>query len=206
MASSDSISEIIKPCGECLFLNTIMDGSCPISSGLPCFFFSEACRLRKKYWSAGNDEILAHMDLVVTKGINKSPPRPDNPEAYLRTISVNLEKKIVEEDVKRKAVFEASHDEGPLADYAAAVKERGFEGDSVELRDTVAFFLSKLPEEKRSGHVKSTRDFLVLYALHGNKPSELVKKYPDLTVTEIKHHQRVVRETREELKDMLGDF
>lgn len=208
MASSEPISDVFKPCaaGACVYCDTIMDGACPTSAGFPCFNFAEACRLRKKYWSASNEEIVGHIDLVTVRGIGKSPPPPENPEAYLRTISRNLEKELVKEDQKRKAVYEASQDEGPLGEFAAALKESGVGGSPMEARDSAAFLLSQLPAEPECPNTMSTRDFMVEYILWGMKPGELLKKYPQLTMEEIKDHQKVIRETRRELQGILGEF
>ena len=156
-----------------------MDGACPTSGGFPCFAFAEACRLRKKYWSARNDEIGDIVRLCVARGCSKEPPPPDNPEAYLRTISVNLEGKLVAEDKKRKAVFEASQEEGPLAEYARRVREdcAAIE-DPISERDDVTFLMSRLPAEARFPFLLSTQKFFLLTLGAGYKPADLEEGFP----------------------------
>ncbi len=182
-----------------------MDGACPTSAGFPCFAFAEACRLRKKYWSAKNDEIGDIVRLMIARGCSKEPPPPDNPEAYLRTISVNLEGKLVAEDKRRKAIYEASREEGPLAEYARRVREedRSIE-NPVEARDEIAFILSRLPDEAVFPFLLSTQRFFLLAMGAGLKPAELKKAFPDITVNEIKHHQKAIRETVRGLASVLG--
>ena len=63
--------------------------------------------------------------------------------------------------------------------------------------------MSHLPDEPKYPFIMSTRDFLVLYCVEGHKPSELIKKFPNITVKEIKHHQAVIRETRLALRNIM---
>ena len=195
---SDSISDEIPPCEseKCYFMGTMMEGACPTSAGLSCLAFAEACRLRKKFWSAEGQEIGDIVRMMVARGCDKKPPPPDNPEAYLRTISKNLCAKYIEQDIKLQKLEAAKHNEGELANYAHQVQENGIVSNPIEAFDEVNFILNQLPSEPRYPYLMSTRDFVVLTAVKGHRPAEIRRLFPEITISEVKHHQKSFRDIR----------
>ena len=131
---------------------------------------------------------------MVTDAINKVSKRPDDAEAYLRTMSRNREKDLVKNDRRAKDIYDAAHDEGPLAEYRRLVSEdSGVENaDAIERRDVVAYVARLLPDE-RSGYILSSRELFVLM-LSGYKPRDFVAAYPELTPRELRHHRDEISE------------
>ena len=205
--SFDSIATFVPSCpkGKCHFIGTEVEGACPGTIS-ECFAFGEACRLRKKYWSLSNEEIASHVGLVVARGCSKKPPPPDNPEAYLRKISVNLEGQIVRGDIDTRAIHEAAFEEGDLAEYAKSMRENYSvePTQAIEAREMVALFASTLSAELRKGHCVSTREFFHLSISCGLKPSDFVARYPEIKINEVKYHQSKIREAREALAPILN--
>ncbi|MEM7560980.1 MAG: hypothetical protein AAF394_17790 [Planctomycetota bacterium] len=162
--------------------------------------------MRKKYFSLENREIGDHVRLAVARGCDKDPPPPDNPEAYVRTISVNLERKLVENDQKARVLEEAARNEGELAEYAQVMEERSGLNleESLQARDDVAFFARQLPEEANEGHFLSTRKFYLLCIGCGYKPADFMEKFPEMRAPEVKAHHAKLRETREYCAEILG--
>ena len=185
-----------------MFKDSLCEGVCPVKKGHPCFIYGEACRIRTRYPSIEHDAIVGHQEELIERGQKKVPKRPDNPESYLRRMAVNLEGDLIKGKEKQKAIHDAVNDEGPLAEYARQVKERGVETDAIEARDLLNFFLSKLPAEVVYPFSMATREFFILM-LEGYKREELLRKFPRLDLREIRHHQAVIRQTREAIAHLL---
>lgn len=208
MASSNLISDLIKPCKEdaCIFANSIMEGACPVSEGFPCFVFAEACRLRSKHVDFENEEIVDIIHTTVTRGLRKDLRRPDNPQAYLRTISVNLARKLIKKKIRDRSVFDRSILPEEYEAFGNQLELSGIGGDAVANCEFALAFLELVPSEARFPQVLSTRDFVILYAMEGHKPKDLIRLFPEITLKEIKHHQHVFRQTAAEVRELLKKF
>ena len=182
-----------------------MEGCCPPKFGHPCFAFGEACRLRKRQFSLENREIGDHVRLVVARGCDKDPPPPDDPEAYVRKISVNLVGALVKNDQKARVLEEAARNEGALAEYAQEMQEGSGMSleESIQARDDVAFFARQLPDEVGEGRFLSTRVFYLLCIGCGYKPADFMNKFPEMRAAEVKHHHEKIRQIREYCAEIL---
>ncbi len=158
--------------------------------------FGEARRLQIQNSDIEATEIASHVNKVVADACSLKK-RPEKPENFVRTMSVNLAKRqLIKRLIKAKELQDALEEKERIAEFARVQDAKSDDFRALEARDMAEFFLSKLPAEAVSPFSMATRNFYRL-VIEGMKRKELLFRYPSLTLNEIRHHQAVIRETRE---------